>query len=62
MRAYQDSLRKMIAMADSFDTTWPSHESYPLTPDIIPGLLKGAQDLAAGAGTAPPHAVPEVRL
>ncbi len=48
MQAFQNSLKKMIAMADAFDSIWPSHGSYPLTADIIPGILKGAQDLLAG--------------
>lgn len=48
MQAFLSSLKKMIAMADAFDSIWPSHGSYPLTADIIPGILKGAQDLLAG--------------
>lgn len=48
MQAFQNSLKKMIAMADAIDSIWPSHGSYPLTADIIPGILKGTQDLLAG--------------
>ena len=48
MQAFQCSLQKMIDMEDSFDSIWPSHGSYPLTADIIPGILQGAQDLLAG--------------
>lgn len=60
VRAYQDSLQKINTMTDSFDTIWPSHGSYPLTPDVIPGLCKGAQDLAAGKlpGQEPPRPMP----
>lgn len=48
MEAFQHSLEKIIFMADAFDTIWPSHGNYPLKGDIIPGILKGSQDLAAG--------------
>ncbi len=48
LHAYQESLRKMIAMSDAFDLIWPSHGSCPVSPRIIPALLEGAQDLAAG--------------
>lgn len=48
MQAFQESLKKIEAMTEAFDTIWPSHGSYPLTADIIPGILQGAQDLLAG--------------
>ncbi len=60
MPAFQCSLKKMIAMADAFDSIWPSHGSYPLKPDIISGILKGSQELAAGklSGVEPPWPMP----
>lgn len=60
MQAFQNSLRKMMAMADAFDTIWPSHGNYPLTADMIPRILKGAQDTAAGIvpGQEPPLSMP----
>lgn len=48
MEAFQCSLEKMTGMSDAFDTIWPSHGSYPLAPDIIPGILKGARELMEG--------------
>lgn len=48
MQAFQCSLEKIYAMADTFDSIWPSHGSYPLTADIIPGILQGSKDLLAG--------------
>ena len=48
MPAFQSSLRRMLDRADAFDTVWPSHGSYPLKPDIIPGILRGAQELLEG--------------
>lgn len=60
IQAFQDSLRKMEAMADSFDTIWPSHGSCPLKAEIIPEILQGAQDLLAGKLSAqePPKPMP----
>ena len=60
MQAFQNSLQKMIAMSDAFDSIWPSHGSYPLKPDIIPGILQGAQDLLAGklSEAEPPRPLP----
>ncbi len=60
MPAFQYSLKKMMTMSDAFDSIWPSHGSYPLTPDIIPGILKGSEDLLAGKLSAqePPHPMP----
>ena len=48
IQAFQHSLKKMMDMSDTFDTIWPSHGGYPLTADIIPGILQGTQDLLAG--------------
>ncbi|MCM1191249.1 MAG: MBL fold metallo-hydrolase [Butyrivibrio sp.] len=48
IRAFLCSLKKMNDMSDALDSIWPSHGSYPLTKDIIPGILQGAQDLLAG--------------
>ena len=60
MQAFQHSLKKMITMADAFDSIWPSHGNYPLAADIIPKILKGAQDTAAGKlpGMEPPWPMP----
>ena len=60
MQAFQCSIQKMINMSGAFDSIWPSHGSYPLTADIIPGILQGAQDLMAGKleGQEPPRPMP----
>ena len=60
IQAFQYSLQKMINMSGAFDSIWPSHGSYPLTADIIPGILQGAQDLMAGKleGQEPPQPMP----
>lgn len=60
IQAFQESLKKVIAMAEAVDTIWPSHGSYPLTTDIIPGILQGAQDLLEGKlpEQEPPHPMP----
>lgn len=41
MQAFQESLRKIEAMSDAFDSIWPSHGSYPLTAELIPKILQG---------------------
>ncbi len=60
IQAFQESLKKVIAIAEAVDTIWPSHGSYPLTADIIPGILQGAQDLLEGKLVAqePPYPMP----
>lgn len=60
MQAFQASLKKMINMADAFDSIWPSHGSYPLKADIIPGILQGSEDMIAGKlpDQEPPHPMP----
>ena len=60
MTAFQSSLRRMLDLADAFDTVWPSHGSYPLKPDVIPGILRGSQELLDGKLPAqePPWPMP----
>ncbi len=60
MQAFQVSLRKIAAMSDAFDSIWPSHGSYPLTGEIVPKILQGAEDLLAGRlpGQEPPWPMP----
>ena len=60
MQAFQSSLQKVSALANTFDSIWPSHGSYPLTADIIPSILQGAQDMLAGKllGQEPPRPMP----
>lgn len=48
MPAFQSSLKKMMEMAEAFDSIWPSHGSYPLKKEIIPGILQGTRELVAG--------------
>lgn len=60
IQAFQCSLEKMAAMADAFDSIWPSHGSYPLTADIIPGIIQGVEDMLEGKLTEqePPRPMP----
>ena len=60
MPAYQSSLKKVIALSDTFDSVWPSHGDFPLKADIIPGILQGTQELMAGklAEQEPPRPMP----
>ena len=60
MPAFQSSLKRIMGMTDAFDSIWPSHGSYPLTSDIIPGILQGTLDLLDGklSGQEPPWPMP----
>ncbi len=48
MHAYINSLEKLERYKDMFDEIYPSHGSFPLKPDIIKSLLKGAKDIIEG--------------
>lgn len=48
IQAFQHSLRKILNLSGAFDSIWPSHGTCPVTPDIIPGILQGSQDMLAG--------------
>lgn len=48
MTAFRSSLRRMLDRTDAFDTVWPSHGGYPLKPDVIPGIMRNAQELLDG--------------
>lgn len=54
------SLEKIMAMRDSIRIIYPSHSDCPLTPNIIPYVLKGARALLNGEleGEKPPFPVP----
>ncbi|MDR1687106.1 MAG: MBL fold metallo-hydrolase [Clostridiales bacterium] len=54
--AYIFSMKKIAAMADLFDTVYPSHGPFPVNADIMPALITGAQNLKDGKlkGEAPP--------
>ena len=60
MPAFQSSLQRMLDRADTFDAIWPSHGSYPLKPDVIPGILRGTRELLDGKLPAqePPWPMP----
>ncbi len=49
LQAYEQSLERLIAKHRSrFDVIYPSHGSYPVSPDLIPQLISGARDILAG--------------
>lgn len=57
---YMETLKKLIALSDSFDTVYPSHGEFPLTPAHITADLEAAEKLSAGELTAedPPIPIP----
>ncbi|MCH5248708.1 MAG: MBL fold metallo-hydrolase [Lachnospiraceae bacterium] len=48
MHAYLLSLEKLKKYLDKFDTIYPSHGSFPVTPEIIDSLHEGATRILAG--------------
>lgn len=43
---YMESMKRLIAMKDRFDTVYPSHGSFPVKPDLMEQLLEGAEQIA----------------
>ena len=48
IHAYLLSLEKLKKYLDKFDTIYPSHGSFPVTPEIIDSLYEGATRILAG--------------
>lgn len=48
MHAYLLSLEKLEKYKDCFDTIYPSHGSFPVSPELIPALHAGAVRVLAG--------------
>lgn len=46
--AYIESLKRIQTMKDSFDTVYPSHGDFPVSPDIIEKLIEGAGKIQSG--------------
>lgn len=46
--AYIESMKKLDAMRARFDLVYPSHGEVPVSADILPGLIEGAQRLLRG--------------
>ena len=49
---YIKSLKRIDAMKDSFDTVYPSHGDFPVSPDIIEKLIDGAEKIQRGEAEA----------
>lgn len=48
MQAYLMSARRLERMSGEFDEIYPSHGSFPLKPQVIPKLIKDAEDIVSG--------------
>ena len=48
LQAYVRSLERLNTLRDQFDEIWPSHAEIPISPEVIPQLCQGAQDILAG--------------
>ena len=46
--AYADSLERLYAIRDRYDTILPCHGPMPIASDVIPNLIEGAKLLRAG--------------
>ena len=43
---YITSMKKLLTYKDRFDTIFPSHGTFPVGPEIIEGLIEGAEQIA----------------
>ena len=57
MRTYIGSLEHLRAWYGRFDEVWPSHGSFPVSPDLIGKLHDGAQAILAGRVSGRPTEV-----
>ena len=48
MHAYIHSLARLEGYRDAFDWVYPSHGSFPVSPDLIPALREGAEKVLRG--------------
>ena len=48
MHAYLHSLKKMARYRDRFDTIYPSHGTFPVSPNLIDALHDAAVDMMSG--------------
>ncbi|MCR5795347.1 MAG: MBL fold metallo-hydrolase [Solobacterium sp.] len=48
MHAYRDSLVRLLKRADEFDEIWPSHAEIPVSKDILPSLIRSAEEIISG--------------
>ena len=46
---YAESLRALVRNhGEAFDPVYPSHGTFPVSPDIIPKLIRGAEEILSG--------------
>ena len=55
MENYIRSLEHLQNWAGRFDEVWPSHASFPVSPELIGKLYDGAQDILAGKVSCSPE-------
>lgn len=48
IHAYMESLKRLETMKDKFDVLYPSHGTFPVYPELIRQLYKGAAKVLAG--------------
>ena len=51
---YPDSMRHLLEYSGLFDEVWPSHSSFPVSPELIPQLIDGAEKILSGEAKGEP--------
>ena len=54
LEAYVPSMRKLLNYTDRFDKVYPSHGSIPVEPDLIPKLIRYAENILSGKAVGQP--------
>lgn len=54
---YPDSMRHLLEYSGLFDEVWPSHSSFPVSPELIPQLIEGAEKILSGEAKGEPFEV-----
>lgn len=51
LEMYIESMTKLLKYEGRFDTIYPSHSTFPVSPDLIPNLIDGAKQILAKTAT-----------
>lgn len=51
LEMYIESMTKLFKYEGRFDTIYPSHSTFPVSPDLIPKLIDGAKQILAKTAT-----------
>lgn len=54
MQDYVPSMKKLLTYKERFDKIYPSHGTFPVSPDLIEKLITGAEEILSGKAQAKP--------